>query len=224
LQEEQGDCSQWQQRRLLRCSGRRLHSLRCRLWGWRPRFAGLRGPWPGRLHPGDYIQVRRLRRRFFSAPPRLHLPDHDVLSSELVVLDPISSVAVVWGSDIATIRLRIGLRAVGDLLVSSTTGVLLLNDGKGLQHSAPHAGSHGSTHTISNTSADSTANSATDSAYHKTTQRTSGSLQLCRRSRGHLGPRQENVVLPSPPPRLPSAAHHLASSTAYCTGRSLQLR
>merc|ERR1712060_665904 len=28
-------------------------------WGWRSGFAGLRGPWPGRLHPGDHIQVRR---------------------------------------------------------------------------------------------------------------------------------------------------------------------
>merc|ERR1712241_684672 len=104
------------------------------------------------------------------------------LSFELAVSDPTSSVAVVWRSDIATIRLRIGLRTVGDLLVSSPTGVLLLNDGKRLQHSTPHAGSHESTHTISNTSADSTANSATDSASsHKTasTQRTSGSLQLC---------------------------------------------
>merc|ERR1712242_111462 len=163
-------------------SRRRLHSLRCRLWGWRPGCAGLRGPWPGRLHPGDDIQVRRLWRRFCSAPPRLHLPDHDVLSFELVVPDPASSVAVWWGSDIATIRLRIGLRTVGDLLVSSPTGVLLLNDGKRLQHSAPPTGSHGSTHTISNTSADSTANFATDSASHKaaSTQRTSGSLQLCR--------------------------------------------
>merc|ERR1712038_1105801 len=170
-----------QQRRLLRGSRRRLHSLRCRLWGWRPGCAGLRGPWPGRLHPGDDIQVRRLRRRFRSAPPRLHLPDHDVLSFELVVPDPTSSVAVERGSDIATIRLRIGLRTVGDLLVSSPTGVLLLNDGTRLQHSsAPHASYHDSTPTISNTSADSTANSATDSAFHKTasTQRTNGSLQL----------------------------------------------
>merc|ERR1712176_1000068 len=71
------------------------------------------------------------------APQRLHLPGHDVLSFELVVLDPTSFVAVVWGSDIATIRLRIGLCTVGDLLVSSPTGVLLLNDGKRLQHSAP---------------------------------------------------------------------------------------
>merc|ERR1712060_263304 len=130
-------------------------------WGWRPRFAGLRGPWPGRLHPGDDIQVRWLWRRFrcCSTPSRFHLPDYDVLSFGLVVLDPISSVAVVWGSGIATIRLRIGLRAVGDLLVSSPTGVLLLNDGKGLQHSAPQPSSHGSTHTISNPSADSAANS-----------------------------------------------------------------
>merc|ERR1712176_1362626 len=155
------------------------------------------------------------------APQRLHLPGHDVLSFELVVPDPTSSVAAVWGSDIATIRLRIGLCTVGDLLVSSPTGVLLRNAGKRLQHSSPQPGSHSSTDTISNTSADSTADSATN---HKTAQRTSGSLQLCRRSRGHLGRRQENVVLPSPPPRLPSAAHHLASSTAYCTGRSLQLR
>jgi len=103
-----------------------------------------------------------------------------VLSFELV-LDPISSVAVVWGSNIATIRLRIGLRAVGDLLVPSPTGVLLLNDGQGLRHSAARTGSHVSTHTISNTSADSAANSAAYSASHKTasTQRTSGSLQLC---------------------------------------------
>merc|ERR1712223_1188971 len=94
--------------------------------------------------------------------------------------DPTSSVAVVWGSDIATIRLRIGLRTVGDLLVSCPAGVLLLDDGKRLQHSAPLAGSHRSTHPISNTSANSTANSATDSAFHKTasTRRTNGSLQL----------------------------------------------
>merc|ERR1711877_25909 len=40
---------------------------------------------------------------------------------------------------------------------------------------------------------------------------------------------QEGVVLPSPPPRLPSnrtaaAAHRHASSAAYRSGRSLQLR
>merc|ERR1712060_300628 len=116
----------------------------------RPGCAGLRGPWPGRLHPGDDIQVRWLRRRFCSAPSRLHLPDHNVLSFELVVPDPTSSVAVVWGSDIATIRLRIGLRTVGDLLVSS-----------------PSADS----------SANSATDCA--AASHKTasTQRTSGSLQ-----------------------------------------------
>merc|ERR1712151_789197 len=42
------------------------------------------------------------------------------------------------------------------------------------------------------------------------------------------GCRQEGVVLPSPPPRLPSnrtaAAAHRASSAAYRAGRSLQLR
>merc|ERR1712014_68162 len=143
-------------------------------------FAGLRGQWPGRLYPGDYVQVRRLLRRFRTTPSRFHLPDHDVLSFELVAPDPISSVAFVGISDVATIRLRIWLRTVGDHLVSSPTGVLLLDDGKGLHHSSPRDHSHCPTHTISNTPAHSAADSATDSASHKTasTQRTSGSLQL----------------------------------------------
>merc|ERR1719220_2225229 len=113
------------------------HSLRRRLWRKWSRFAGLRGQWPGRLHPGDYVQVRRLWRRFRSTPSRFHLPDHDLLSSELVAPDPTSSVALVRDSDFATIRLRIWLRTVGDHLVSSTTGVLLLDDGEGLHHSSP---------------------------------------------------------------------------------------
>merc|ERR1712060_512397 len=68
---------------------------------------------------------------------RLHLPDYVVLSVEPVASDPTSSVAVVRDSDVATIRLRVGFRTVGDYLVSSSTGVLLLNDGKGLHHSSP---------------------------------------------------------------------------------------
>merc|ERR1711920_20253 len=97
-----------------------------------------------------------------------HLPDHDMLSFELVAADPTSSVAVVRVSDVATIRLRVGFRTVGDYLVSSSTGVLLLNDGKGLHHSSPRDHSHRSTHTISNAPAHSTA----------ATQWTCGSLQL----------------------------------------------
>merc|ERR1711920_831879 len=127
-----------------------------------------------------YVLVCRLWRRFLSTPSRFHLPDHDLLSSELVAPDPTSSVALVRDSDFATIRLRIWLRTVGDHLVSSTTGVLLLDDGEGLHHSSPRDHSHCPTHTISNTPAHSAADSATDSASHKTasTQRTSGSLQL----------------------------------------------
>jgi len=60
-----------------------------------------------------------------------------MLSFELVAADPTSSVAVVRASDVATIRLRVGFRTVGDYLDSSSTGVLLLNDGKGLHHSSP---------------------------------------------------------------------------------------
>merc|ERR1719350_1704646 len=148
--------------------------------GGNGRFAGLRGRWPGRLHPGDYVQVCRLWWRFRSTPSRFYLPDYDVLSFELVAPDPTASVAVVRDSDFATIRLRIWLRTVGDHLVSSPTGVLLLDDGEGLHHSSPRDHSHRSTHTISNTPAHSAADSTTDSASHKTasTQRTSGSLQL----------------------------------------------
>merc|ERR1719222_474319 len=96
------------------------------------RVAGVCGPWPGRLHPGDHLQVRRLWGRFrsCSTPPRFHLPDYDMLSFEPVVPDPTSSVAVVRDRHFASIRLRIGFRTVGDLLVSSPTAVLLLNDGK----------------------------------------------------------------------------------------------
>merc|ERR1719492_472057 len=172
--------SRWQWWQLLRCPRRRLHSLRRRLRRKRSGFAGLRGQWPGRLYPGDYVQVRRLWRRFRPTPSRFHLPDHDVLSFELVAPDPTSSVAFVGVSDVATIRLRIWLRTVGDHLVSSPTGVLLLDDGKGLQHhSSPCAPTHQSTHTISNTpahsAADSTTDSASSSASHKaaSTQRTS---------------------------------------------------
>merc|ERR1711920_731380 len=109
------------------------------LWGWWSGFVGLRGQWPGRVHPGDHIQVCRLWRRFrcCSTPPRFHLPDYDMLSFEPVAPDPTSSVVVVRDSDFATIRLRIGLRTVGDYLVSSPTGVLLFNDGKGLHHGSP---------------------------------------------------------------------------------------
>jgi len=60
------------------------------------------------------------------------LPDYNVLSFELVAPDPTSSVAVVRDSDFAAIRLRTWLRTVGDHLVSSPAGVLLLDDGKGL--------------------------------------------------------------------------------------------
>merc|ERR1712060_1025970 len=100
-------------------------------------FAGLRGQWPGRLHPGDYVQVRRLWWRFRSPPQRFHLSDYDVLSFELVAPDPTPSVAVFRDTDFATIRLRSGFRTVGDYLVSSPTAVLLPNDGKGLHHSSP---------------------------------------------------------------------------------------
>merc|ERR1712060_335536 len=136
---------------------------------------------------GDHIPVRWLWRRFRSTPPRFHLPHYDVLSSELIASDSASSVAVVWASDFATIRLRFGFRGVGDSLVPSSTAVLLLNDGKGLQHhSSPSDASPSSTHTISNTPADSTANSACDpsSPSHKnaSTQSTRGSLQLRSRS------------------------------------------
>merc|ERR1712061_143346 len=175
------NCGQWRQWHLLRCSRRGLHSLRCRLWGWRSGLAGLRRHWPGRLYSGDHIQVRWLWRRFRSTPPRFHLPDYDVLSSELVAPDPTSSLAVLSHTDFPTIRLRYGFRTVGDSLVSSSTAVLLRNDGKGLHHSSPRDDSHSSsTHTISNTPADSTANSAANSAYH--TQWTRGSLQLRSRS------------------------------------------
>merc|ERR1711933_346809 len=51
--------------------------------------------------------------------------------------DPTSSLVAVRDSDFTAIRLRIGLRTVGDDLVSSPTGVLLLNNGKGLHHGSP---------------------------------------------------------------------------------------
>merc|ERR1712203_792210 len=98
----------WQQWQLLHRSGRRLHSLRCRLWG-----------------------------RFRSPPQGFYLSDYDVLSFELVAPDPTPSVAVFRDTDFATIRLRSGFRNVGDYLVSSPTAVLLPNDGKGLHHSSP---------------------------------------------------------------------------------------
>merc|ERR1712004_275866 len=112
--------------------------------------------------------------------------------------------------DFATIRLRIGFRTVGDFLVPSPTGVLLLNDGKGLHHSSPRDHPHRSTHTISNTPADSTTNSGNDSASNKTTstQWTCGSLQLSSRSlqlrrrfrklASRLVSGKEGVVLQSP--------------------------
>merc|ERR1712176_195760 len=160
--------------------GRRLHSLRRRrLWRKWSRFAGLRGQRPGRLHPGDYVQVCRLWRRFRSTPSRFHLPDHDLLSFELVAPDPSSSVAVVRDSDFSTIRLRIWLRTVGDHLVSSPTGVLLLDDGEGLQHHSSPCSSHQSTHAPAHSAADSTSDYSAGSTSDKTgTQRTSGSLQL----------------------------------------------
>merc|ERR1719394_1718367 len=78
---------------------------------------------------GDFA---RPRRDFTS-----YLPDYDVLPFELVAPDPTSSVAVVRDTDVAAIRLRSWLRTVGDHLVSSPAGVLLLDDGKGLPHSSP---------------------------------------------------------------------------------------
>merc|ERR1712176_718208 len=144
--------SQWREWQLLRCSRRRLYSLRCRLWRKRSGFAGLRGQWPRRLHPGDHVQVRRLWRRFRSTPSRLYLSDYDVLPFELVAPDPTSSVAVVRDTDVAAIRLRSWLRTVGDHLVASPAGVLLLDDGKGLHHSSPL--DH-SSHTSSDTTAHS---------------------------------------------------------------------
>merc|ERR1712066_965636 len=56
-----------------------------------------------------------------------------------------SAVAVFRDTYFATVRLRLGFRTVGDCLVPSPAGVLLLNAGKGLHHSSPYSRSHPST-------------------------------------------------------------------------------
>merc|ERR1712087_401930 len=76
-----------------------------------------------------------------------------------------------------------GFRNVGDYLVSSSTAVLLPNDGKGLHHSYPFDPCPSSTHAISNTPAHSATDSTTGDDSSATHQ-PSSTCWTC----GSLGP------------------------------------
>merc|ERR1711992_394309 len=113
----------------------------------------------------------------------------------------------------------------GNVMVPGTAGFLLQHHGKGLRHhktcySSARAPGDISTHSFPHTAT----HAAADTTIHSSSSfRSSGPIQLRSGFGKHLGSRQEGVVLPSPPSRMPSHCGaidpHLATSHADCATR-----
>jgi len=106
------------------------------------------------------------------------MPHHDMLP-----LAPAPDPALVVGwLGVDSVRLRLRLHAVGDLVVPGAAGVLLHDSREGMCHDpASNSFANCSTHAA----AHAAANTATHTASHAV--RTCGSLQLRRRPAEHLG-------------------------------------
>jgi len=126
---------------------------------------------------------------------------YDMLSFESFDADP-SPLLVVVGNDDRALRLRSGLHELGVCLVTSSAGILLHHHRQGVRH---HWGTYSCTHDAAHTAAHAATHTAADPTAHTAHPGRAGrSVQLCGGCREHLGSRQKRVVLPYPPPWMPT--------------------
>jgi len=136
---------------------------------------------------------------------------YDMLSFESFDADP-SPLLVVVGNDDRALRLRSGLHELGVCLVTSSAGILLHHHGQGVRHHpASHCSTHDAAHDAAHTASYTTANAACPTTHtacptaHAACPGWAGrSIQLRSGCREHLGSSQEGVVLPHPPPWMPT--------------------
>jgi len=126
------------------------------------------------------------------------LLDHELLSPELVVADPIAVLALVRADlvNLSVIQLRGRVLGVGDSMVPGSARILLHYDGQRMcNHTAdygapgdhPNRTSHALPHDATYTSIHATAHATTHTTAHTTTHATANprrvgrSFQLCNR-------------------------------------------
>jgi len=196
------------------------------LWWWRRWHRSHSVCWDGTgsLHAGNHLPLCGLRWRFRRGSPetRLHMLDHDMLPSLLVVAPAISDVVVLW----TRVRLLSGRHDLENILVACTAAVLLHQRRCGLP-----GGGYASTASNHNTGAttDPTSNPPSYAATHATINSSQATTTAAHtasplgvqlhggRNLLSVGASQAAVVLHSPPPLWTGDG-----ATATC--RSLQLR
>merc|ERR1711933_41615 len=105
---------------------------------------------------------------------------------------------------------------LGERLVTSSAGILLHHHRQGMRH---HLNEHSCTHVATHAAAYATTHPAAHTA--ACASRASRSVQLRGGCREHLGSRQEGVVLPHPPPWMPThGAAALRASVAASDANS----